>query len=77
MKISWVLWWILSIIEVVSFLVFSALLWMRDVDATGAVQTTELKWINIGVLFSAYVLPFGIQIVWLIINVVLNSKKKA
>nr|WP_263314743.1 DUF3923 family protein [Mammaliicoccus sp. Marseille-Q6498] len=77
MKISWVLWWILSIIEVLSFLVFSALLWMRDVDATGAVQTTELKWINIGILFSAYVLPFGIQIVWLIINVVLNSKKKA
>ena len=44
MKVSWILWWILTIIEVGAFLTFSIFLWFREVDATGAVQTTELKW---------------------------------
>lgn len=76
MKISWIFWWIISIIELLSFIGFSIFLWLRDVDASGAVQTTELKWINIAVLATAYLIPLIIQIVWLIINLILKNKQK-
>lgn len=54
MKVSWVLWWILTIIEVGAFLTFSIFLWFREVDATGAVQTTELKWFSIGIMATLF-----------------------
>lgn len=57
MKISWTIWWIISSIEILSFLVFAVSLWMRDVDASGVTQTTELKFINVGVLGLAYLIP--------------------
>ena len=39
-------WWIISVFEVLSFWI-CILLWQRSVDATGVIQTTEVKWINI------------------------------
>ncbi|EGQ3742579.1 DUF3923 family protein [Staphylococcus pseudintermedius] len=77
MRISWILWWVISIIELLSFIGFSVLLWLRDVDASGAVQTTELKWINMAVLAGAYIIPLVIQIAWLIINLIYTNKQKA
>lgn len=74
MKISWIFWWIISSIEVLSFLVFAVFLWMREVDAAGVSQTTELKLINVVVLGFAYFIPVIIQIIWLIINII-HSKK--
>lgn len=74
MKISWTIWWIISSIEILSFLVFAAFLWMRDVDASGVTQTTELKFINVGVLGLAYLIPILIQVIWLIINLVYSKK---
>lgn len=76
MKISWSLWWIISSIEILSFLVFAVFLWMRDIDASGVTQTTELKIINVGVLGLAYLIPMVIQIIWLIINLVYSKKAK-
>lgn len=75
MKISWSLCWIISSIEILSFLVFAIFLWMRDVDASGVTQTTELKFINVGVLVLAYLIPILIQIIWLIINLVYSKKQ--
>ncbi|WP_375711788.1 DUF3923 family protein [Staphylococcus haemolyticus] len=40
-------------------------------------QTTEVKWINIAVLGLAYLIPFLIQIVWLIINLIYSKRKQA
>lgn len=76
MKISWIFWWLITILEFLSFAVLSIFLWMRNVDAGGITQTTEIKWINIAVLALAYMLPFIIQIVWLIINLVYQKKTK-
>ncbi|WP_086428812.1 DUF3923 family protein [Staphylococcus cornubiensis] len=77
MKISWILWWIFTILEVALFLGLSFLLWMREVDASGAVQTTEIKWINILVLGASFLVPAIIQIIWLIFNVVKSEKRTA
>ncbi|WP_180554236.1 DUF3923 family protein [Staphylococcus haemolyticus] len=76
MKISWIFWWIISAFEVLSFLGFAFLLWQRSADAAGVIQTTEVKWINIAVLGLAYLIPFLIQIVWLIINLIYSKRKQ-
>ncbi|MCD8895891.1 DUF3923 family protein [Mammaliicoccus sciuri] len=77
MKVSWVLWWILTIIEVGAFLTFSIFLWFREVDATGAVQTTELKWFSIGIMATLFIIPFLTQLVWLIVNSITSKKLKS
>lgn len=76
MKISWIFWWIVSGIEVLSFLGFALLLWFRTVDATGVIQTTEIKWINIAVLGFAYLFPFLVQIIWLVINLIYSKRQQ-
>ncbi|WP_332871236.1 DUF3923 family protein [Staphylococcus succinus] len=43
MKISWIFWWTIGAIEFLSFISFTIFLWTRNVDASGAIQTTELK----------------------------------
>ncbi|QHW38287.1 DUF3923 family protein [Staphylococcus ursi] len=77
MKISWILWWIFTILEVALFLGLSFLLYMREIDASGAVQTVEIKWINIMVLGVFFLIPTIIQIIWLIINIVKSEKRMA
>ncbi len=77
MKVSWILWWILTIIEVGAFLTFSIFLLFREVDATGAVQTTELKWFSIGIMTTLFIIPFLTQLVWLIVNLITSKKLKA
>lgn len=76
-KISWLFWWTIGSIEILSFIGFAIFLWARNVDASGAVQTTELKWINIVVIGIAYLIPLIIQLIWLIINLVFSRKQKA
>lgn len=51
-------------------------LWLREIDGSGAVQTTEIKLINIGVLAIFYIIPFVIQLIWLVLNLI-NSNKKS
>lgn len=77
MKISWIFWWTIGGIEILSFIGFAIFLWARNVDASGAIQTTELKWINIVVIGIAYLTPLIIQLIWLIINLVFSRKQKA
>ena len=48
--------------------------WFRDQDAGGVTQTIELKWVNIGILFLAFLFPFLLQLIWLIFNIVVESK---
>ncbi|PTE89461.1 DUF3923 domain-containing protein, partial [Staphylococcus equorum] len=66
MKFSWIFWWIVSVLELSAFLVLSFMVWFREVDATGAIQTIELKWINIAILAVFFLLPFVMQLIWLI-----------
>ncbi|GGI33938.1 DUF3923 family protein [Staphylococcus chromogenes] len=50
MKASWIFWWIITVLECTIFFSLSILLWNRNVDATGALQTLEIKLLNILVL---------------------------
>ncbi|MGN4240535.1 DUF3923 family protein [Staphylococcus equorum] len=76
MKFSWIFWWIVSVLEISAFLVLSFMVWFREVDATGAIQTIELKWINIAILAVFFLLPFVMQLIWLIINLIYSRNKK-
>nr|WP_256612376.1 MULTISPECIES: DUF3923 family protein [Staphylococcus] len=55
---------------------FTIFLWARNVDASGAIQTTELKWVNIAVIGITYLISLIIQLIWLIINLVFSRKQK-
>ena len=68
MKLSWALWWTVTLIEVLSFIALSALLLVRVEDAAGVQQTTELRLLNVAILVFAYLVPFAIQVVWFILN---------
>lgn len=74
MRTSWILWWLVSILEFLSFIGISIFLWLREIDGSGAVQTTEIKLINISILALFYTVPFVIQLIWL---KVINNKKKS
>lgn len=76
MRISWTLWWVVSTLEFLSFIGMSIFLWLREIDGSGAVQTTEIKLINIGILALFYTIPFIIQLIWLVLNLI-NSNKKS
>ncbi|MDJ1089965.1 DUF3923 family protein [Macrococcoides caseolyticum] len=76
MRTSWIIWWLVSTLEFLSFIGMSIFLWLREIDGSGAVQTTEIKLINIGVLALFYAIPFVIQLIWLILNLI-NSNKKS
>lgn len=75
MKTSWFFWWIVSVLEFLSFIVLSLMVWFREVDASGAIQTIELKWINIAILAVFFLLPFVMQLIWLIINLIYSKNK--
>ena len=68
MKLSWALWWTVTLMEVLSFIALSALLLVRAEDAAGAQQTTELRLLNVVILVFSYLIPFAIQVVWFILN---------
>nr|WP_269429222.1 MULTISPECIES: DUF3923 family protein [Staphylococcus] len=55
---------------------FTIFLWARNVDASGAIQMTELKWVNIAVIGITYLISLIIQLIWLIINLVFSRKQK-
>mgnify|MGYP002723962006 CR=1 FL=1 len=74
-KLSWALWWTVTLIEVLSFIALSALLLVRAEDAAGAQQITELRLLNVAILVFAYLVPFAIQVVWFILNK--GAEKKA
>jgi len=67
-KLSWALWWTVTLIEVLSFIALCALLLVRAEDAAGVQQTTELRLLNVAILVFAYLVPFAIQVVWFILN---------
>ncbi|MFI3547336.1 DUF3923 family protein [Mammaliicoccus sciuri] len=69
MKTSWIFWWIITVLEGAIFLSLSILLWNRNVDATGALQTTEIKLINILVLGAFFLIPAIIQLIWCIVKI--------
>lgn len=74
-KISWMLWWICNICWLLLFIVSVVFIWMRDIDAAGITQTSEVKYISLTLLLVAFIIPLVIQMVWMIINVVVKRVK--
>lgn len=68
MKLSWALWWTVTLIEVLSFIALSAFLLVRSEDAAGAQQTIELRLLNVAISIFTYLIPFVLQVVWFILN---------
>ncbi|MFC8148929.1 DUF3923 family protein [Bacillus paralicheniformis] len=75
MKKRWIFWWICNIFWMAVFVIGTALVWLRDVDGAGVTQTPELKLIAFIVLLIAFIFPFIIQVVWLIVNLKTGSSK--
>ena len=76
MKKRWIFWWIANSIWFVIFAIGSAIIWLRKVDGAGVVQTSELKLIAFIVLLIAFIFPFIIQVIWLIMNLIIHSPNK-
>ncbi|MGJ5703118.1 DUF3923 family protein [Staphylococcus equorum] len=76
MKNLWFFWWIVSVLEFLSFMVLSLMVWFREVDASGAIQTIELKWINLAILAVFFLLPFVIDFIWLILILFYSKKNR-
>ncbi|MDK8586763.1 MULTISPECIES: DUF3923 family protein [Corynebacterium] len=68
MKLSWALWWTVTLIEVLSFIALSAFLLVRSEDAAGVQQTIELRLLNVAIPIFTYLIPFVLQVVWFILN---------
>ncbi|WJP98051.1 DUF3923 family protein [Macrococcus bovicus] len=67
---SWILWSIYSAVIWLLFLIPAIFVWVRTVDGTGASQTFESRMISLMVLMVFFLVPFIIQIIWLIGNIV-------
>ena len=77
MKKRWIFWWICNIFWFILFLIGSAVVWLREVDGTGAVQTVALKLLAFLVVVIAFIIPLLMQIIWLVINVLTTRKSKS
>jgi len=62
------LWQIVSVIEVVGYIVLSLLIWYRNVDGSGTVNTLENKFTLLAVLSAFCAFLFIVQTAWLIIQ---------
>ncbi|WP_102273533.1 DUF3923 family protein [Cytobacillus massiliigabonensis] len=76
MKKLWLFWWIANTFWAAIFVAGTAFVWLREVDGAGAIQTLEAKLASFIVLLIAFIFPVIIQVVWLIVNLVINSNNK-
>ncbi|WP_281191799.1 DUF3923 family protein [Staphylococcus felis] len=76
MKLSWILWWILNAFWLVIFIASTIFIWTRSVDAAGITQTHDAKLAAFIVLVVAFLFPFIVQIIWMIINIIVSKNKQ-
>ena len=58
-------WWLTNGIEALSFITIISFILLRNVDATGTVQTPIVKLINLLVLLPVLIVAVCIQMIWL------------
>lgn len=61
---------------IITFAGMSLAILIRKVDGSGMVQSPEARMYALIVLLIAYIIPFIIQIVWLIINIIVKYRKR-
>jgi hypothetical protein len=55
-------------IWIILFAIGTVVVWTREVDGAGVTQTPELKLLAFIVLLIAFIFPWIIQVIWLIVN---------
>lgn len=65
MKKSWI---IVSIFEILIYMLLSLLIFNRSIDGSGVVQTPELKMITWYILNVPFAFLLIVQIIWLVIK---------
>ena len=43
MRKKWMFWWGANLFWLITFIIGSAIIWLRTIDGAGAVQTPEIK----------------------------------
>lgn len=76
MKVSWILWSIVTALISVAFILASLFIWTRTIDGAGAIQTPEVKLVSFIVLLFVFAIPFFAQIVWALINIIIARRTK-
>ena len=75
MRKKWMFWWGANLFWLITFIIGSAIIWLRTID--GAVQTPEIKLFSFLILLVFYSIPAFIQVEWLIDNLVTNSNRSS
>lgn len=76
MKKLWLFWWLANIFWLIIFTIGTVFIWIREFDGAGVIQTSDAKLAAFIVLLIAFLFPFAIQFVWLIINLVIKNNKR-
>ncbi|WP_420844971.1 DUF3923 family protein [Macrococcus brunensis] len=71
---SWILWSIYSVVIWGLFLLPAVFVLIRSVDGSGAVQTVESRMTSLIVLILFFLIPFIIQIIWMVFNMVFYKR---
>lgn len=71
---SWILWSIYSVVMRGLFLLPAVFVLIRSVDGSGAVQTVESRMTSLIVLILFFLIPFIIQIIWMVFNMVFYKR---
>lgn len=74
MKKRWISWWIGNLFWIIVFGIWAAIIWLRDVDGAGVIQTPEIKSLSLIVILIAFIIPVFFQVIWLIINLRMSKK---
>lgn len=75
MSKKWIFWWGANLFWLITFIICAAIIWLRKADGADVIQTPELKLFSLLILVIVFIVPAIIQVVWLIINLLTNSKK--
>lgn len=60
-----ILWWTITAFWSVVFVGLAIFIYTREVDAAGAIQTPELRWISLGLLGVLFIIITLCQLVFL------------
>lgn len=75
MKLGFKIWSLVTILEIITYGIFSLMIFIRNVDGSGVVQTPRIKMLTWFLLSGFYLFFFIIQIIWFVIMKVINKNK--
>ena len=74
MKKRWISWWIGNLFWIIVFGIWAAIIWLREVDGAGVIQTPEIKSISLIVILIAFIIP--VEKIIIRFSFSINNKKE-